>query len=189
MPYKDVEEFALANIVRVEVETEETTPKLYRLTDVATEAEVTAFISEGKEEELRVKNVIKAQNKTEYIVKGYDIKLVASTMIPEILALIDGGTLRYTGTAPDQVLVGYDAPIVGVPVTRKPFTLKIYTEEKDTDGDTLSYVVFKYMHCKGKPANYTNQDGQFFVPELTANSRPKSGESPVSIDFMDTLPA
>lgn len=189
MAYENVEEFALANIVRVEVETEETTPKQYRLTDVATEAEVLAFISEGTEEELRVKNVIKAQNNTEDIVKGYDIKLLAASMVPEILALIDGGELRFTGTAPDLVLAGYDAPVVGTPVTRKQFTLKVYTEEKDTDGTTLSYVCFKYMHCKGKPVNYTNQEGQFFVPEMTAKSRPKSGESPVSIDFLSTLPA
>ena len=187
--YENVEEFALANIVRVEVETEEEVPKQYRLTDVATEAEVIAFVSEGNESELRVKNTIKAQNKTENIVKGYDIKLLAASMVPQILALIDGGALRYTGTEPDLVLAGYDAPVVGVPVTRKPFTLKVYTEEKDTDGSTLSYVCFKYLHCKGTPVNYTNQDGQFFVPEMSAKSRPKSGESPVSIDFLATLPA
>jgi len=91
MAYETVKEFPLANIVRVEIETEEETSKMYRLTDVASEAEITAFISEGEEQELRVKNTIKAQNKTEDIVKGYDIRLVSATMVPEILALVDGG--------------------------------------------------------------------------------------------------
>ena len=55
MAYETIKEFPLANIVRVEIETEEETPKMYRLTDVASEAEITAFISEGEEQELRVK--------------------------------------------------------------------------------------------------------------------------------------
>src|SRR5690554_1318930 len=101
MAFEIVKEFPLANIVRVEIETEETTPKQYRLTDVASEAEVTAFVSAGTENELRRKNTIKAQNKTEDIVKGYDVRLVSATMIAEILALIDGGTLRHTGTEPE----------------------------------------------------------------------------------------
>ena len=121
-----IKEFALANIVRVDIETEEEIPVTYTLTDVAREAEVTAFISEGTENELRVKNTIKAQNKFEDIVKGYDIRLVSATMIPEILALIDGGTW-------DSLSKKYTAPVVGSPVNRTPFTLHIYTEEKDAE--------------------------------------------------------
>lgn len=164
-------EFPLANIVRVEIETEETTPKKYRLTDVASEAEVTAFVSAGQEQELRVKNTIKAQNNTEDIVKGYDIRLVSATMVPEILALIDGGALRVDAEDNTKVL-GYDAPPVGVPVNRKPFTMHIYTEEKDTDGATKSYVKFSYQHCKGTPVNYSLVDGQFFAPELLRKADP-----------------
>lgn len=188
MAYDEVKEFPLANIVRVDIKTEEEVPKQYRLTDVASEAEVTAYVSEGEEKELRVKNVIKAQNKTEDIVKGYDTKLISATMIPEILALIDGGTLRYDDLDPAKV-VGYDAPAIGEVVERTPYTMDIYTEEKDTNGDTLSYVRFSYLHCKGTPVNYTLKDGEFFVPELISKSRPKKGEKPVSIDFLDELPA
>lgn len=177
-----IKEFALANIVRVDIETEEEIPVTYTLTDVAREAEVTAFISEGTENELRVKNTIKAQNKFEDIVKGYDIRLVSATMIPEILALIDGGTW-------DSLSKKYTAPVVGSPVNRTPFTLHIYTEEKDADGSTINYVKFIYKHCTGQPANYTLQDGEFFVPELTAKSRPKIGESPVEFEVLEELPA
>ena len=188
MAYESVKEFPLANIVRVEIETEEDTPKQYRLTDVASEATVTAFVSEGTENELRVKNTIKAQNKTEDIVKGYDITLISATMIPEILALVDGGTLTYDSEDPTKV-IQYDAPVVGSSVNRTPFTVKIYTAEKDVNGDDKSYVCFSYKHCTGSPVNYSLQDGEFFAPELTFSSRPKMGESPVSIEFLDELPA
>lgn len=177
-----VKEYALANIARVDIETEEKTPVIYSLTDVASEAEVTAYISEGQEQELRVKNTIKAQNKTQDIVMGYDIRLVSVTMIPEILALIDGGTW-------DEINKKYSAPVIGTPVERTKFTMHIYTEEKDADGSTKSYVKFSYLHCEGLPTNYSLQDGEFFVPELTAKSRPKMGESPVSFEILDELPA
>lgn len=174
-------EYPVANIARVDIITEEDTPKQYQLIDVASTADVTAYTSEGEEKELRVKNVIKAQNKTEDIVMGYDIQLVSVTMVPEVLAIVDGGTW-------DETAKKYTAPPIGTPVERQPFTMNVYTEEKDTNGDTISYVQFVYKHCKGKPVDYSLQDGDFFAPELNASSRPKMGQSPVEINFMDELP-
>lgn len=175
-------EYALANIARVDIVTEETIPVSYSLTDVSSEAEVIAFVSEGSQTALRVKNTIKAQNNFEDIVMGYDIKLVNATMIPEILALIDGGT--YTvGTK------SYVAPVIGAPVVRKPFTMKIYAEQKDGDGAILGYICFEYKNCKGKPVDYTLKDGEFFVPEMSATSRPKLGQSPVTFNVLTALPA
>ena len=187
MAYENVKEFPLANIVKVEIETEEEVSKKYGLTDVASEASIEAFISEGEEAELRVKNIIKAQNKTEDIVKGYDITLTSATMVPEILALVDGGNLVYDDVDQTKV-VSYEAPKVGQTVSRIQFTAKIYTAEKDVDGEDISYVCFEYKHCKGTPVNYNLVDGEFFAPELTFKSRPKLGESPVSITFLDSLP-
>lgn len=182
-----IKEFAIANIARVEIVTEEETPRTFRLTDVATDAEATAYLSEGSEQSLRVKNTIKAQNNTADIVMGYDLKLVSATMIAEVLALVDGGILTYDDVDTDKV-TAYDAPVIGSPVERIPFTTKVYTEEKDGDGSILSYVCFNYRNCKGKPVNYILKDGEFFVPELNLKSRGKLGESPVKLSFMDTLP-
>ncbi len=168
-------EFPLANIKLVEIITEEDNPETYTLTDVYTEADATAFISEGREEELRVKNVIKAQNKTEDIVKGYDLRLLSVTLLPEILALIDGGEW-------DAVNKKYKAPVVGIPVERTSFTINVITEEKDIDGSSINFIKFIFRHCTGKPTNYIFKDGEFFLPELTAKSRPKAEESPVEFE-------
>lgn len=178
----DVQEFALANIARVDIETEEDTPKTYTLIDMMREANIEAYINEGQEQPLRVKNVIKAQNRTEDIVMGFDVTLTSVTMQPELLALVDGGTW-------DAQAKKYSAPPIGSPVDRKPFTLKVYTEDKDTNGDTKGYAGFYFKHCKGRPLNYRLQDGEFFSEELRARSRPAMGESPVEIEYMDTLPA
>lgn len=178
----NVQEFALANIARVDIVTEEETPKVYTLIDMANEASIEAYVSEGEEQELRVKNVIKAMNKTEDIVMGYDITLTSVTMQPEVLALVDGGTW-------DETNKKYTAPPIGTVVNRKPFSLKIYTEDKDVNGDTKGYICFTFLHAKGSPVNYTIQDGAFFSEELTAKSRPKMGESPVEFEYMEELPA
>lgn len=175
-------EFALANIARVEIVTEETTPVEYRLTNVATDADVVAYVNAGAQTALRVKNTIKAQNNFEDIVLGYDVKLSQATFIPEILALIDGG-------AWDSTAKKYTAPVTGSPVDRTLFTLNVYTEEKDGDGSTLSYVKFSYKNCKGKPVNYAVTEGGFYSPEFNIQSRSKLGESPVEVTMLSTLPA
>jgi hypothetical protein len=294
-----VHEFALANIARVDIITEEESPVTYSLVDQASEANVEAFLSEGKEDILRVKNVIKALNKLEDIAMGYDITLSTVTMLAEVFALIDGGTLvtadvaqvetatvvgtvttagnaKVTVTAngmtgsPKDISVAvaendtasdvagkirtalgldaavtalftvggtsatvtltaktagvqdntlniaitndtcagitqdltsanttdggvsslsYDAPPVGTPVSRTLFTMKVYTEDKDVNGETKGYVRFDFLHCKGKPVNYAFKDGEFFAEELKLSSRPAYGESPVSLAWVNSLPA
>lgn len=176
----DVTEFALANIVKVEIVTEESSPKTFTLIDMASEAEIDAFVSEGKEDILRVKNTIKAMNKLEDIVMGYDVKLTSVTAQPDVLALVDGGSWN-EGTKK------YTAPAIGVPVERTPFTLKVYTEDKDISGATKGYIVFVFLHCKGKPVNYSIKDGEFFSEELLARSRPSYGESPVTFEYQDEI--
>ena len=182
-----IEEKALANIVRVEIVTEEDTPKTYRF-DTADEADVKAKIDKGIDKVKRVKDRIIARNKTEDIVLGYEITFKNNTLSPELLALIDGGTLEFDPVETTKC-IGYDAPVAGQTVNRIPFTINVYTEEKETDGSTKEYAQFIYKHCKGKPVDWKFKDGEFFVPEMKAESTPKKDESPVEIDFLDALPA
>lgn len=182
-----VEEKALANIVRAEIVTEEEVPETYRF-DTAAEAGVKAKIDKGQDKVMRVRDRLIARNRTEDIVTGYEVDFKNNTLSPELLALIDGGTLEYDAVETDK-LISYNAPAAGTVVSRKLFTLNIYTEEKDTDGSTLEYVKFTFKHCKGKPVDFKFKDGDFFVPEMKAESAPKKDESPVAIEFLDALPA
>ena len=112
---------------------------------------------------------------------GYDTKLVSTTMIPEVYALIDGGTW-------DAEKKSYEAPVIGEPIDKKLFTTYIYTEVKDANGETTGYVEFTYLHCKGTPISFTLADGEFYVPEMNIKSRPKMKESPVSWKIVDEMP-
>lgn len=176
----------LVNIVLAEVITEDTVPETWYF-DTAQEANIDPNLSEGEENVLRIKNKILATNRTEDIVVGYDTTLSANTLLPELFAIVDGGKLVYDSVDTDKV-VSYDAPLAGIPVKRKSFTLNLYTEEKDIDGETLQYVKFGFKNCKGRPVAFSLEDGEFFVPEMIIRSRPKACEKPIEIEFLDELP-
>lgn len=179
-----MEDMALVNIVRTEIITEEDIPVTHTW-ETADEAGLVPDLSEGAEQILRVKNRIIATNRTEDIVIGFGINFKDNVFNPEVFALVDGGELIYDED--ETTVKKYKAPVAGIAVDRTPFTLSVYTEKKDMDGDILGYVKFIYKHCKGKPAEYSIKDGEFMVPELSMISRPKKGESPVEMEFLKTL--
>ncbi len=184
MPLK--EGMSLVNIVRAEVIEDGVGGKTYAF-DTASESNIEPFISDGEETILRVKNKIKAINRTEDIVAGYDITFSDNVLIPEVMALVDGGTVTFDTATPPKA-TKYEGPAAGQVVTRKTFTINIYTEEKDVDGATVKYAKLSFNNCKGTPVSFSLKDGEFFVPEFKVKSRPKNGEKPITIEFLSTLP-
>ena len=174
---------AIANIERVDIITEETTPRVFSF-DTASDASAEAPISAGAENELRIKNQILAQNITEDIVKGYNVTFTDSTFAPEVFALIDGGTSTVSG----DDFKSYTAPTAGEVVARTKSTMAVYASEKDYDGNSLSYVAFVFPHAKGSPASVTLKDGEFYSPSYTMKSRPSKGQSPLSMVSLPSLP-
>ena len=176
-------QMAIANIERVDIITEETTPRVFSF-DTASDASAEAQISAGAENELRIKNQILAQNITEDIVKGYNVTFTDSTFAPEVFALIDGGTSTVSG----DDFKSYTAPTAGEVVARTKSTMAVYASEKDYDGNSLSYVAFVFPHAKGSPASVTLKDGEFYSPSYTMKSRPSKGQSPLSMVSLPSLP-
>ncbi|EQB3101462.1 Ig-like domain-containing protein [Clostridium botulinum] len=165
----------LVNVIKVNFIDEVTNVK--HTIETANEIDIEPIKSEGKRDILRVKNKIYGINETEDIVIGYKLKLKDNLFNIETMALIDGGTME------KNKYCGIEAGLV---VERHPFTMEIFTEEKDYSR-TTGYVKFVYKHCKGKPAKYKIQDGKFLVPEYEAQSIPFRKEKPVEIEFLSTL--
>lgn len=184
MANEKVQEIPVANVALVQIVTEEDVPKTYTL-ETGSEMTIEASVSEGEEKELRKLNRLIAQLKTEDLIKGYDIKLKDLVIHPFVLALVDGGQ----STIGEDGLFSYEGPTMGDVVKRTPFTANIFTEEKDSDGETVGYLKLTCKHCKGSPASFTLKDGDFFAPEYTIKSRPKKGEKPMSIAQVEELPS
>ena len=176
-------QMAIANIERVDIITEETTPRVFSF-DTASDASAEAQISAGAENELRIKNQILAQNITEDIVKGYNVTFTDSTFAPEVFALVDGGT----STVTNDDFKKYTSPTAGEVVERTKSTMAVYASEKDYDGNSLSYVAFVFPHAKGSPASVSLKDGEFYSPSYTMKSRPSKGQSPLSMVSLPSLP-
>lgn len=176
-------QMAIANIERVDMITEETTPRVFSF-DTASDASAEAQISAGAENELRVKNQILAQNITEDIVKGYNVTFTDSTFAPEVFALIDGGTSTVSG----DDFKSYVAPTAGEVVERVKSTMAVYASEKDYDGNSLAYIAFVFPHAKGSPASVSLKDGEFYSPSYTVKSRPSKGQSPLKMISLPSLP-
>jgi hypothetical protein len=164
-----------------------TTASKKYLIKTGTEANFRAAVDAGRETPLRKQNTILAMNKTEDILKGYDVDLTDVLMHPEVLALVDGGVATFGGTPVE--FQSYTGPVAGQPVVRTPFDLDIYASNFDTDGDVVSYLQFTLKNCKGKPTEFTIRDGEFYTPKYTMESRPAGGESPITIAAVKTLPA
>lgn len=171
------ESMPIANIALGEIINEITGESF--IFDTAEKADIKPDLSKGKEDILRVKNRIIAINRTDDICIGYNIKLTDNTFSPETMVLVDGGTTTSTG---------YEGAEVGKAVKKIPYTLNLYSEEKDYDSSTVRYVKFSFRHNKGTPVEYKFEDGKFYVPEFESTSRPKKGEKPIYITYTDTLP-
>lgn len=167
----------LVNVAKCVV-TNEKTSVSFDIGDTASSIEVEPILSAGKRDILRVKNKILGINETEDICIGYKLKLTDNTFNIDVMALVDGGTI--TGDS-------YDSIPAGQVVEKDPFTLTVYTEEKDYSR-TTGYTKFEWKHCKGKVPKYKIKDGDFIVPEFEAEAIPFRGEMSVTISSVDTLP-
>lgn len=174
----------LVNIVAAEIITEEDNPRIMCF-DTASSVTPEPFVSEGDEKELRVKNTILAQNCLEDIIKGYDIKLKDVVFRPELFAVLDGGSEEQSHSG---AVSRYAAPIAGVTSNRTRFTLRLYSEEKNGNGEPEAYCRFSFPHCVGTPASFTLEDGSFFTPEYEIHSRPSRGENAMLIECMSNMP-
>lgn len=185
MAVEKIMEIPVANVARVDLTTEDEAAKAYSVR-TASEMSIEAAVSEGAETELRKQNRLIALLRTDDLPRGYDLKFKDLVVTPPVYALIDGGTATFDeGGGKFKKYVG---PKAGETAARTPFTVDIYTEEKDADGETVGYLRITCRHCKGSPASFSAKDGEFFSPEYTLKSRPRRGESPMEMEYLDALP-
>ncbi len=179
-----LEGFNIANVERVKIVTDETTPATY-VFQTASSASVTPSVSAGQEVEQRVKNAIKGLLRTEDIVKGYDIELEDQRVIMDVFALIDGGT----NTGAGEAWTKYTGPSAGASVTRKGFTLYLYTSDRNTDGGAIAFHEWKFPGCRGKAVPLNFADGAFSSMKYSITSRPATGAAVIEVEEISALPA
>lgn len=158
-------------------------------------------ISVQSETEDSVKLVVKgkliAQKPEQVTITGNTIVLTDNVFNPELVKILQGGTIKYWTSAEQSTegdtdagfgISSYTPPVAGSDDKGSPFTLNAYSAIYDAAGLVTGYEKIAYPNCQGTPVALNSEDNVFRAPEYTINSAPKTGEAPYKITYIKELP-
>lgn len=155
--------------------------------DTASEVGIEPNIETTDAVQLIIKGVLKAQKPAENTITGNTITLVDNVFTPEVVQILQGGTITYD-TEDTSKVIGYKPPVSGSKEVIEPFTLSIYSAQYDTAGNIVQYEKIDYPNCTGQPIGFGAEDGAFRAPEYTIISAPAKGEAPYEMSYIKELP-
>lgn len=147
---------------------------------------------------LVVKGRLIAQKPETVTITGNTIVLTDNVFIPELVKILQGGTIKYWKEAAHTTMQDEDAgfgvaqytpPVVGSADKGSNFQLNAYSAMYNAAGLIDGYEKISYPNCKGSPIALSAEDGAFRAPEYTVTSAPNKGEAPYDITYVDELPA
>lgn len=165
--------------------------------DTANQIEVEAQTEEQDAVKLIVKGKLKAQKPASVTITGHQITLHDNVFIPELVKLLQGGTIKYwqdanhteSGiTETDYGVAGYTPPVTGSDDKGKVVTLNAYSAIYNAAGVITGYEKTMYPNCTGVPIAFNSEDDTFRAPEYTINSAPNTGQPPYDISYVKALP-
>lgn len=124
-----------------------------------------------------------AQKPATTTITGHQITMTDNAFIPELVKILQGGTVSGTGDT-----LTYTPPVAGSTDKGQVFELDCYSAQYDASGQIVRYEKITYPNCQGTPVAMSSEDDVFRVPEYTINSAPKEGEAPYKISYVKTLP-
>ena len=155
--------------------------------DTANKIQVTVATETTEKQTLVVKGRLIAQKPEQTAITGHSIVLTDNVFNPELVKILQGGTIKYDSGEPTKV-VGYTPPVVGSTDKGQVFDLNAYSAIYDAAGIIQGYEKIKYPNCQGVPIALNSEDGVFRASEYTINSAPTNGQAPYDMDIVKTLP-
>lgn len=137
---------------------------------------------------LIIKGKLKAQKPENVTITGHQITLTDNVFNPELVKILQGGTIVYGIGNDANKVVSYTPPVVGSDDKGSTFTLNAYSAQYNAAGQIVNYEKISYPSCKGVPVAFGAVDGEFRAPEYTINSMPDNGVAPYNITYVDSLP-
>lgn len=146
---------------------------------------------------LVVKGALLAQKPAETTITGNTLVLTDNVFIPELVKILQGGTIKYWADA-DKTTEGdedkgfgvsrYTPPAAGSREKGEVFVSKAYSAIYNAAGVVTGYECISYPNCQGIPVSFSSEDGVFRAPEYTINSAPDKGQAPYEITYLKELP-
>ena len=191
--YKSKAEIPTIDVSLVTIETEDREFGF----ETASEVEIEPQFNEIDAVQLTIKRKLKAQKLGSSILTGHQITLTDNVFNPELVQVLQGGTIQYwtsadhtdtQGTDAGFGIAGYTPPTAASGDTGKYFTCNIYTAQYNAAGMIVNYEKCAYPNCTGVPVAFNSVDEEFRAPEYTINSAPAENEAPYVITYVDELP-
>ena len=144
-----------------------------------------------------VKGVLIAQKPASTIVTGNTITLTDNVFNPDMVKILQGGTIYYwadathttkTTTKTAYGIAGYKPPVIGSKEKGEIFELCTYSAIYNAAGIITGYEKCVYPNCQGQPVALNVDDDTFRAPQYTIDSAPDTGEAPYEIEYVSTLP-
>ena len=180
---KKITQMPLSDVALVRIITDDSIFSFKTSDEIKTEE----VVSEGEEQTLKIKGVIYANRKAEDTVLGYDLTCNDNVMCPELLQVMQGGTIEYD--VDGSTFKKYIAPPVGQTLANKKiFITEVYSSEIGTDGDTGRFAKTTFINCTGSSVPISYKDGEYYSNEYTIKSRPPKGTEPYRLEIVDALP-
>lgn len=176
-------ELATIDVALVTVKTNDSENEL--ALDTANQIQVTVNSETTDAVKLIIKGKLKAQKGEQTTVTGNNIVLSDNVFNPELVKILQGGTVEYNE---DGSFKKYTPPAAGSDVNSKPFTLNAYSAIYNAAALVVGYEKITYPNCQGQPVALSSQDGTFRVTEYTINSAPDTGEPPYELEVVKSLP-
>lgn len=124
-----------------------------------------------------------AQKPATTTITGHQITMTDNVFIPELVKILQGGTVEGTGDS-----LTYTPPVAGSTDKGQVFELDCYSAQYNASGQIVRYEKITYPNCQGTPVAMSSEDDVFRVPEYTINSAPKEGEAPYKMSYTKILP-
>lgn len=155
--------------------------------DTSSKVAVEPQIEEEEAVKLVIKGILRAQKPATKTLTGNRITLTDNVFNPELVKVLQGGTITYDTTDPKKV-TGYTPPVAGSTDKGEVFKLNCYSAQYNAAGTIVSYEKITYPNCQGSPIAFGSEDGVFRAPEYIIDSAPKTGEAPYVISYVTALP-
>lgn len=165
--------------------------------DTASQIGVSVQTSTEDAVKLIVKGRLVAQKPSTTTLTGNTIVLTDNVFNPELVKILQGGTIKYWTTDAHEAegdedlgfgVASYTPPTPGSGEKGKVFTLNAYSAIYNAAGLITGYEKIEYPNCQGVPIAFNSEDGVFRASEYTINSAPDTNQPPYKITYPDSLP-
>ncbi len=156
--------------------------------DTSNKVAVEPQIEEADAVKLIVKGILRAQKLGTRTITGNRITLTDNVFNPELVQILQGGTIKYEEDDPTKKIIGYTPPVAGSTEKGKVFNLNCYSAQYSAAGLIVQYEKITYPNCQGSPLAFGSEDGVFRVSEYIIDSAPDTGAPPYEINYVSELP-